>query len=590
MRALSMVATACALLLAASGGAAAPPKSASVLLIWRVDAPQAASADVQAAEAGLIGLNFIAPMLTALARHPRAKMTLALDPAFLHALADAAAGRDAFPALASGALAVTDARADQLRAVITADVVPVTGLRASKAAGRFISEAVAARLALMGSGTARRSHAGDVDYAATALLLSLSAGGYARDPSKLLAADGLSAPELGALAKDFAGACRDVIERLRRASAAKTVELAALPAYEPILPLVIDAAGRSLRVPFTVAFSGEPDAAEAVDEGVRAVTAIDPSQGKPGMVSPSGAYDDSTAAMLQAHGLRYAVFSERVLEANVGAAPSSVEQAHGAPFRAYLMEISKTQTLPIFFCADTASTSIDSQPLGSPPSAMADRMSTVVAAALATASDERTPVVTLCLPAAGSILHRANRAQALDALAAALSSEQHRGVTPREFLSAHPPTAATYGYEAASEAGDFNLWMGSQNQMSLWNALLDARAAAGGDAAVASARVRDVLLQAESGRWFLALALPQPRYLTDESLAQFRALIAQLYRAANKPVPADIAPVKFSQSPPPTPGPPAPPAIQPAASPAALPSGPASPRASPAAAPGNTQR
>ena len=39
--------------------------------------------------------------------------------------------------------------------------------------------------------------------------------------------------------------------------------------------------------------------------------------------------------------------------------------------------------------------------------------------------------------------------------------------------------------------------------------------------------------------------LPQPRYLTDESLATFRDLISDIYRGAGKPVPADIAPVQM---------------------------------------------
>ena len=56
----------------------------------------------------------------------------------------------------------------------------------------------------------------------------------------------------------------------------------------------------------------------------------------------------------------------------------------------------------------------------------------------------------------------------------------------------------------------------------------------------------DALLRAESGRWFATLMLPQPRYLTEATLAQFRALIAQIYRASNKPVPTSIAPVKLN--------------------------------------------
>jgi hypothetical protein len=567
------------------GGFASPVRSVSVLVVWRFDAPQASNADVQAVEAGLVAVNFLPAALDALKRHPSAKMTIALDPAFISSLTRAAGGKDDLGNLARGTMDTSDAAAVQLRDVLATSVVPVTALRATPAGNRFVADAAAARLAVM-KGNPEESQAFDVDYAATAILLSLEGAGYARGDQALLAKDRLTGSDLLALAQQFASACHDVVLRLQTSAHNGDVELAALPAYEPILPLIIDAAGRSVRVPFTVAFDATADAAQAIDQGMRAVRELDPGAGNPGIVSPSGAYDDETVALMQAHKSRYAVFSERVVKMNVGAAVSSVAQAHGAAFQAYLMETSRTDTMPIFFSSDTASASIDSQPINSPPSAMADRMRAIVAAAATAAPNGSAAVVTLSLPGTGSILHRANRAEALDALAAALSTPNVRGVTPREFLAAHPPTADTYGYEAASDAGDFNLWMGSQNQMSLWNALLDARQAAGGDAALSRPQIRDSLLQAESGRWFLALDLPQPRYLTDALLAQFRTLIAQIYQAAGKPAPANIAPIKLNETPAASPVPSAPapansPSPAPSTTPAATPNAASpSPRAS----------
>ena len=87
--------------------------------------------------------------------------------------------------------------------------------------------------------------------------------------------------------------------------------------------------------------------------------------------------------------------------------------------------------------------------------------------------------------------------------------------------------------------------MGTANQMSMWTALDDARKAAGGNAAVGNPAVRDALLRAESGIWYLSLAIPQPRYLTDEYIAQFRSLISDIYHGAGKTVPSDIAPLKL---------------------------------------------
>lgn len=541
-----------AILLSSVCTAAAPPRHASVILIWRLPAPQAQRADVQAVEAGLVAVNFLAPQLSALAKHPGAKVTLALDPAFVDALDRAATGHDAIASLASGGLGAADPRASELLAILSTTVVPAANLQGTRAVTRFVSDAEASRLALMGDSAARFSRADDVDYAASALLLSLASDGYAHSQDALLSKDVLTVHDLVMLAGEFALACNDVLARLKKATASGAVELAVLPAYEPIVPLIVDAAGRNERVPFTVALNASADAAAAVDEGMRAVRSLDPSHGAPGIVSPSGAYDDETATLFQSHNATYGVFSERVVKTNVGAAAASVADARSAAFRAYLMETSKTTTLPIFFCSDSASTSIDAQPLASPASAMADRLQSVVKAALEASPNESASVVVLCLSATGSILHRADRAAALDFIAAALSGSSSKAQTPRQFLSAHPPTADTYGYEAASDVGGFDMWMGSQNQVSLWNALGDARKEAGGDAGLSNPVVRDTLLRAESGRWFVVLMLPQPRYLTEATLAEFRALVAQIYRASNKRVPANIAPVKFNVPAPPS--------------------------------------
>ncbi|GEM_PF-1524616 len=534
-----------ATILSATAGASSAATSATTLLMWRVPAPQATSADVQPIEAGLVALGFIAPQLTALSRHPGARLTLALDPIFIDSLQRAAAGSDGLASLASGTLPGDDPRARQLLEAIAADVIPTSDLASSAAARRFVADASAARLALMGDSAASFSHADEVDFTANALLLALQSGGYPARGASLLTRSSLSSADLATLSRQFALACQDVIDRLRRAARGGAVELAALPAYEPILPLVIDAAGRNQRVPFTVALGAGADASAAVDEGLTAVASLDPAHGSAGVISPNGAYDDETIALLQSHHARYGVFSDRVARQNVGAAASSVADARAAAFRAYLMETTKTATIPMLFCSDVASTSIDSQPLRSPASTMADKMHEAIRNASEAARSERAPLIVLCLAGNGSILHRADRAAALDAIAALLAGAN--ASTPRVFLQAHPPTADTYGYEAATDAGDFSLWMGSANQVSLWNALGAARTAAGGDSAVASAPVRDALLNAESGRWYLALALAQPRYLTDASLAQFRDLIGRVYRAAGKLVPRSIAPVKLGE-------------------------------------------
>jgi hypothetical protein len=264
------------------------------------------------------------------------------------------------------------------------------------------------------------------------------------------------------------------------------------------------------------------------------------------VLAPSGAYDDEAAVLLQEHHAAYGIFSERVVKANAGASAASVSEVHSAAFRAYLLETSKTSKLPIFFCSDMTSTALDSQAPSTPATAIADRLEAAVNAALAISPAAEPTVIVLCLNGTGAVLRRPDRSQILEDLTAMLAGGRAmRATSPKDYLRQHPPTADTYGYAPGSDVGGFDLWMGSANQMAMWSALAEARRAAGGDAALEQGEVRVALLRAESGLWYLSLTLPQPRYLTDQSLSRFRALIADIYRAVGKPVPADIAPVKL---------------------------------------------
>jgi hypothetical protein len=534
------------LLLCAVCGAAAPNRSASVITIWRIPAPLAGDASVQAVEAGVIAVNFLAPQLAALSHHPGARVTLALDPIFVDALNNAALGKTALTAVAAGQVGAGDVKASDVLDVLSTDVAPASSIAVTPVGKRFISDASTARLALMGDPAARFSQSDDVDFAASAVLVTLTSSGYGRDQAALLKKDSLTGHDLQVLAAAFALACRDVLERMKKASASGAVELAALPAYEPIMPLIINAGGRRQHAPFTVSIGGIADVTYAVDRGMRAVRSLDPSHGDPGVLSPSGAYDDEAAVMLQEHRAAYGIFSERVVKANSGASAQSVSDVHAAAFRAYLLETSKTAKLPVFFCSDAMSASLDSQPPSAPSTAIADRLEDSAVAALAIAPQDSPTVVVLCLNGIGPVLRRPDRAQVLEDLTATLAGGRSiASATPKGYLRAHAPTAQTYGYEPGTDVGGFDLWMGSANQLSMWTALADARKAAGGDAAVTNAAARDSLLRAESGLWYLTLALPQPRYLTDQSLARFRALIADLYHAAGQRVPANIAPVKL---------------------------------------------
>ncbi len=158
-----------------------------------------------------------------------------------------------------------------------------------------------------------------------------------------------------------------MLERTKKATAGGTLELAAMPAYEPIMPLIINAGGRRPHAPYTVSLGGIADVTYAVDRGLSTVRSLDPAHGWPGVLSPSGAYDDESAVMLQEHHAAYGIFAERVVKANSGASAQAVSDVHSAAFRAYLLETSKTEKLPIFFCSDAMSATLDSQPPTAPP-------------------------------------------------------------------------------------------------------------------------------------------------------------------------------------------------------------------------------
>ncbi|HEV2878510.1 MAG TPA: hypothetical protein VGW96_02920 [Candidatus Eremiobacteraceae bacterium] len=527
-------------------GAAAQSRSASVLTIWRIPAPLSADPTVQPVEAGTVALNFLAPQLAAIERHPSAKITLAVDPIFVAALEKAASGESALTGIAAGQIGADDPRMTQMLDVLSSDIIAPSDVVHSAVGARFITDASAARLSLLGDKAAHFSQRDDVDFAAGGILVSLAASGNAGDHAALFKKNALTNHDLQVLASAFTRACRDVLEKVKRAAADGTVELAALPAYEPIMPLLINAGGRSRQVPYTVDPGAGADVGYAVEDGLRAARSIAPAQGTYGVLSPAGAYDDEVAVLLQAHHAAYGIFSERVVRANAGASAESVLDVHSAPYRAYLLETSKTSKLPVFFCSDATSNALDTQLPGAPPSAFAERLNSAVNLALATSPQSEPTVVVVCLNGTGTVMRRPDRQQILDDLMALLASAPAiRATTPRDYLRQHPPTAETYGYAPGSDAGGFDSWMGSANQMSLWNALADARKAVGGDVALEKPDVRDALLRAESGMWYFWLAAYQPRYLTDQSLSRFRTLIAEVYRAGGKPVPPNIAPVKL---------------------------------------------
>jgi len=132
-----------------------------------------------------------------------------------------------------------------------------------------------------------------------------------------------------------------------------------------------------------------------------------------------------------------------------------------------------------------------------------------------------------------------------------LASGAISSVTPGQYARANANASTSYGFSAASDEGSLSFWMGSSNQASMWNALGDARKAAGGDAALKGDATRVPLLEAEASRWFAAPGMIAPTSEIIKVVDQFRAVLGSVYRGAGKVVPTMIAPIRIEA--PPTP-------------------------------------
>src|SRR5579872_4079797 len=520
---------------------------ASVALTWRVQAPRAASADAKALEASLIAVGRVKPLIDA-AQRDRVAIAIAADPVFIASLSSAAAGRSSLTTLSEKHPIANTALEDDALAVLAIPIALDPSLANSSGGRRFASESLTIRSRLTANRPGALSRSEIEDFAGLGALLTLLASGFDRQQAALLGKPILNAADVKAIA-DALGIAADAVQtQLRQTAHSGYVELAALPAYEPILPLVIDAAGQTRQSPFMIDLKARADAAASVKQGLDGIRMFS-ATGSSGVFSPHGAYDDETAALLQEQHVAYAVFSDRVVASTTGASAEAVRAAAAAAFHAYALDTGVAAKLPILFSSDAQSATLDALPATLPTRAFGDRVVDMARGALAVDAGSDATLLLLSLDVQSPLLQRADRDAMLHHLDEELTSGRDlRAVTPGEFLRTHSNRSETYGYAAASDAGGFALWMGTSDQASMWNALDAARKAAGGDNAVAREPVRDELLRAEGNRWFASLALPQPRASRLGEVVRFRAAIAAIYRAAGTSPPSDIAPVKLEQT------------------------------------------
>jgi hypothetical protein len=484
---------------------------------------------VRAAAVALNAPDALGPQLRALLAHPRARFSLAMDAGALDDLNRAASGDTALQAMVAGHLG--GARLDEMLRLLSQIPTLDVRLAATPAARRYRALATGTRFTTQDY----------VDLAGFAALVHLAAAGELAEDAPQLHKSALTASEVSGALQQLAQADAKVVEALKSAAGSGQLELLADPAGEPILPLLIDGGGKSGS---NVVFVGaQADAAYSVDAAMRAVDALAPGT-SPGIYSPHGAYDDKTATVLEQHRAAFALFSDRVLRTSpIGGSRAAVAAADAAAFHVFALRAAAGPALSTLFWSEDDGSALDVWSPRLPASSMGARVLELARSAGARGGDGS--VIVLRIDAQGLWDRRADRAQVVDDLAAALSSGSVASVTVGQYVRATPPISTSYGFSPASDEGSLSYWMGTSNQASMWNALSDARRAAGGDAAVSRDATRVPLFEAEASRWYAVPTMIAPVADIARLGDQVRAVIGALYRGAGRPAPAVIAPIRL---------------------------------------------
>jgi len=513
---------------------AASPRAAA-LLVWHLSPPLSATSLGQATEVSTDAPATLGFLCAALGRHPRTKVNVVADRSFLEALQRAGAG-DALLDRIAARNALESAELSDLIDML-ARTQPVSALVAGLPAGRRYAALMAgARLELQGDRSIRFSQRDFADAAGLAAFFRLVESGDLTAASPLMRKATLTAVDLRMVALAAARADARVYNRLRRLARMRAVEIVASPTWEPVLPLLIDAAGKSDIEPNAVHISAEADAARLVGDGIAQAAQLNGSSGA-GVYSPYGAYDDATAASLREQHAAYALFSDRVLEASEagGSAEAAKASALGR-YRAYAVQTGKITKLGAFFWDERASVQLNSLPGSLPPSALGARVAALARSAAAAGQAVGHPnVIIVRMDALGPWERRDDAASVIDGLISALGEGSVAPATTFSgYLTRYGTSETAYGFPPASGLGSFDLWMGSAAQAALWSALQRARASAGGNAAMQRGGTTGPLAQAEAARWFSAPVLAQGRQASARATGRFRALLGQVYRSAGR--------------------------------------------------------
>lgn len=513
---------------------AASPRAAA-LLVWHLSPPLSATSLGQATEVSTDAPATLGFLCAALGRHPRTKVNVVADRSFLAALQRAGAGDALLDRMAARSALENAERSDLMDMLGRGRPVSarVSGLPAGR---RYTALMAGARLELRRARSIRFSQRDFADAAGLAAVFRLVESGDLSAASPLMRKATLTAADLRVVALAAARADARVFDQLRRLVKTRAVEIVASPTWEPVLPLLIDAAGKSDIEPNAVNIAAGADATALVADGIAQAAQLNGWAGA-GVYSPYGAYDDATAASLRAQHAAYALFSDRVLEASEagGSAEAAKASALGR-YRVYAVQTGKTAKLAAFFWDERASVQLNSLPGSLPPSALGSRLAALAQSAAAAGQAVGHPnVMVVRIDALGPWERRDDAASVIDGLINVLGEGSAApAATFSEYLARYGTSDTAYGFAPASGLGSFDLWMGSAAQAGLWSALQSARASAGTDQALRRGGAAGPLAQAEAARWFSALVVAQGQPALDRTTARFRTLLDQVYRSAGK--------------------------------------------------------
>lgn len=526
----------------AIAASAASPARATVIMLGSAADPQSSLADVRCLDVALRAPFEIGAPARALRAHADARFAIALAPAYANAFACAASDP------LGAASRATGARSDpRTRDVLTllASMPPLTTAAAAMPGARELASLTSASQRWL-TAAAGGFNPDDIRRAAAldAAVRSANAGsGAAR---ALLAHPPAMTSALFNAAQDaLRGEVVTALGAGRAAAARGSLEFVATPDGAPVLPLLVDSGGKTISDASALPLNAAADAGVFVDEAIAGIQPLDGGRGA-GVLAPFGAYDDASAQLIAARGARYAVFSDRVLQTSqAGGSVAALRAAQASSYMPYALQIGKASALPLLFWADDSSRALDALATSFPPEAFAARVMTDARTAGATSYDGSSRVITLRVQMGGPWAQRADAAAVVDRLAIALARSS--AATPTSYLAAHHRAmASAYGFAPGCTLGALDAFTASPNQAAMWTALAQARVSAGGDDALKKATIREPLLRAESGSWYLVPQLPLGSDQIKSEIDAFRFQLSAVYAAAGKPVPARIAPMRTS--------------------------------------------